>query len=144
MRLARQQDVLGAAGEVGFVLFGQRWDWEGVPAPRGSNIYGLALSSRKRLRPTLVSGERERPLDEADQLAVVYGLGLVSPVGLVMELIRVAQDVIEFLSPLRIEDLIPPTDVLPAQIGELAEHLAGREVVWVDESRWVLPLPLSA
>ena len=32
MCLARQQDILGAAGQVGFVLFGERGDWEGVPA----------------------------------------------------------------------------------------------------------------
>ena len=32
MRLARQQDVLGAAGQVGLVLFGERRDGKGVPA----------------------------------------------------------------------------------------------------------------
>jgi hypothetical protein len=32
MRLAREQDVLGAAGQVGLVFLGQWWDGEGVPA----------------------------------------------------------------------------------------------------------------
>ena len=32
MRLARQQDVLGAAGQVGLVLLGERGDGKGVPA----------------------------------------------------------------------------------------------------------------
>lgn len=32
MRLASQQDILGAAGQVGLVLFGELGDGEGVPA----------------------------------------------------------------------------------------------------------------
>jgi hypothetical protein len=31
MRLARQQDVLGAARQVGLVLLGERGDREGIP-----------------------------------------------------------------------------------------------------------------
>ena len=32
VRFTSQQDIFGTAGQVGFVFFGQGWDWEGVPA----------------------------------------------------------------------------------------------------------------
>ena len=46
MRLARQQDILGAAGQVGLVLLGERGDGKGVPAEGvGIAIIGFQLAA---------------------------------------------------------------------------------------------------
>ena len=47
MRLARQQDVLGAAGQVGLVLLGERRDRKGVPA-EGVGIAEIAFPACRR------------------------------------------------------------------------------------------------
>ena len=50
MRLARQQDVLGAAGQVGFVLLGERGNGKGVPAE------GIGVArNRSRIRTQTVA-----------------------------------------------------------------------------------------
>ena len=66
MRLARQQDVLGAAGQVGLVLLGERRNGKGVPAERVgvARIASSACRRRSRSRPD-AAARRSAPYSRA-------------------------------------------------------------------------------
>ena len=67
MRLARQQDVLGAAGQVGLVLLGERRDRKGVPA-KGVGVAEV----RSRIPPQTVCDPDEVQCVRCSRTAIFH------------------------------------------------------------------------
>ena len=78
---------------------------------------------------SLVARKFEGSRDKAYEFTVIDNFGFVSPVGVVMEAVGIAQNVVEFLSACGIENGVGCAGALLTKIDELAKHVAGYEMV---------------